>query len=192
MMNRCVDIIHLISEEEVIDSTLVQMKARWSEVSFENTPYKITGTEDEVPVLSIPQEEIQKLESDKACIRDMLKSQFPTNELHKEVMSWHEGFLSMSQSYELLLYIQQLWTHHEPLFRSEEMKSEWPEYAIAEFFSQEEAFKKIINNAWEQKSIKTFMLGHGDEIKSDLENLKNQLDVCKKHLNDFVSEKSET
>jgi len=170
-------------KEEKIELTVLQIEKRWSKVNFMMTPYKIIGSDIEIPLLGIGEEDFESLENDQLVVQGMLASRF-VGQFHNEVSSWQKALFNVNEVFLLISEIQRTWSYLEPLFiHSDEVKRELPE-DTTRFATIDERVREILETAWKTHNVKAAFNVEG--IMQNLEFIQEQLDLCKKSLVDFL------
>ena len=181
--NEVEEICDQAAKEEKMEIALCQMESRWSVISFTMTPYKLLGSDDEIPLLSIDEEDFEALENDQLVVQGMLASRFVA-QFQAEVNTWHKSLFNVNEVFLLTTDIQRTWSYLEPLFiHSEEVKRELPEDA-ARFSAIDVSVKATLIKGWETKNVRVAF--NEDGLFEKLEGIQEQLDLCKKSLADFL------
>ncbi len=170
-------------KEEKIEETLAQMEKRWSNVVFVMTPYKKLGSDEEIPLLGIGEEDFESLENDQLVVQGMLASRFVA-QFQTEVSRWQTALFNVNEVFLLISEIQRTWSYLEPLFiHSEEVKRELPE-DTTRFASIDKNVQVTLKTAWKTQNVKDAFNVEG--MLEQLEFIQEQLDLCKKSLADFL------
>jgi len=172
------------TKEEKIENSLIQIESRWSKIVFTMTPYAnhIDG-DDEIPLLSIEEDDFESLENDQLVIQNMLASRY-VSEFETKTRYWHKTLFNINEVILLITEIQRLWSYLEPLFiHSAEVKRELPE-DTARFFSIDKNVQATLKTAWSVHNVK--LACNQDGLIENLEFVQEQLDMCKKSLTDFL------
>ena len=170
-------------KEEKIELNIGQMDTRWSTVDFTMNPYKIVGSDDEIPLLGIGEEDFEALENDQLVVQGMLASRFVAH-FQSEVNNWQRALFNVNEVFTFITEIQRTWSYLEPLFiHSDEVKRELPE-DTSRFASIDEKVRVTLKNAWNTRNVKDAFNEQG--LLKRLEFIQEQLDMCKKSLADFL------
>lgn len=181
MSNEVEEICDQANKEDKMEKTLEQIDSRWSGIVLTMTPYK--GSDGDVPILGIGEEDFEALENDQLVIQGMLASRFVA-QFEKEINSWHKALFNVNEVFLLISDIQRTWSYLEPLFiHSDEVKRELPEDATR-FASIDTDVRCILNKAWQIKNVKVAFNENG--LFNKLEKIQEMLDLCKKSLADFL------
>jgi dynein heavy chain len=181
--NEVEEICDQAEKEEKIEQTLIQMDAQWSKVNFTMSPYKKIGSEDEIPLLGIGEEDFESLENDQLVVQGMLASRFVA-QFQIEVSRWQKALFNVNEVFLLISEIQRTWSYLEPLFiHSDEVKRELPEDTIR-FASIDQNVQVTLKKAWKTQNVKDAFNEEG--MLEKLEFIQEQLDLCKKSLADFL------
>jgi len=179
--NEVEEICDQANKEDKMEKTLEQIESRWTGIVFTMSPYK--GDDEDIPILGIEEEDFESLENDQLVIQGMLASRFVA-QFRNEVNSWHKALLNVNEVFLLISEIQRTWSYLEPLFlHSDEVKRELPEDATR-FASIDVNVRTILKKAWRVKNVKAAFNQKG--LFEKLENIQEQLDLCKKSLADFL------
>ena len=170
-------------KEEKIEQTLAQMEDRWSKIIFTMNPYKKQNSGEEIPLLSIGEEDFESLEHDQLVIQGMLASRFVA-QFRDAVKKWQKALFNVNEVFLLISEIQRTWSYLEPLFiHSEEVKRELPE-DTTRFASIDDNVQTTLTNAWDAQNVNKACNKNG--LTQNLEFVQEQLDLCKKSLADFL------
>lgn len=170
-------------KEEKIEETLIQMDSRWSKIVFTMIPYRKQGSDEEIPLLGIGEEDYESLENDQLMIQGILASRFVA-QFKEEVSEWQRSLFAVNEVFLLIGEIQRTWSYLEPLFiHSEEVKRELPE-DTTRFASIDQNVQTTLKNAWAVQNVKEAFNEVG--VSKNLEFVLEQLDLCKKSLADFL------
>ena len=181
-VNEVEEICDQAMKEEKMEKTLAQIESRWSSIGFIMNPFKRAVGED-VPLLSIGEEDFEALENDQLIIQGMLASRF-LPQFEDEVKTWNECLYNVNEIFLLMTEIQRTWSYLEPLFiHSEEVRRELPEDA-ARFIIIDKDIRGALAAAWETRNIKEAL--NIDGLYGKLEAIQGQLELCKKSLADFL------
>lgn len=171
------------TKEAKIESTLSEIASRWSTIVFTMTPFRSEGSEEDIPLLGIEEEDYEALENDQLAVQGMLASRFVA-QFQSEVDSWKTALFTTSEVFLLLSDIQRTWSYLEPLFiHSDEVKRELPEDATRFAAIDVEVRAKLLR-AYEINNVKDAFNEEG--LYRRLEGIQEQLDWCKKSLADFL------
>jgi dynein heavy chain len=166
-------------KELKIENTLLQLRERWNGIEWLMETYKDT----DVPLLKMAEEDFEALEADQLTVQGMLASRF-VKQFQEEVQDWQKRLANVADSFILIGEIQRTWSYLEPLFvGSEEVKRELPEDA-KRFEGIDINVKHELKTSWEIKNISSAC--NQDKLISRLENIQEQLEICKKSLSDFL------
>ena len=147
------------------------------------TPYKQIGSEEEIPLLGIDEDDFELLENDQLVIQGMLASRY-LSQFKVEVNDWHKALFNVNEVFLLISDIQRTWSYLEPLFiHSDEVKRELPEDATR-FVSIDKSVQSCLKRAWKVQLVKDAF--NEDGLNDKLEFIQEQLDLCKKSLADFL------
>lgn len=181
LSNEVEEICDQAVKEEKMEITLEQIEGRWSKIIFTMNPYK--GSDGDVPLLGIAEDDFECLENDQLFIQSMLASRFIA-QFEKEVNAWHKALFNVNEVFLLVSDIQRTWSYLEPLFiHSDEVKRELPEDATR-FAEIDVNVRSTLKKAWEVKNVKAAFNEEG--LFKRLEVIQEQLDLCKKSLADFL------
>ena len=117
------------AKEDKMETTLQQISDRWSSIDLIMTPHhKIDGDlEEDVPLLSIGEDEFELLENDQLVVQGMMASRYLA-QFESEVNDWQKALFNVNEVFLLIGDIQRTWSYLEPLFiHSDEVKRELPE-----------------------------------------------------------------
>ena len=78
------------------------------------TPYKQIGSEEEIPLLGIDEDDFELLENDQLVIQGMLASRY-LSQFKVEVNDWHKALFNVNEVFLLISDIQRTWSYLEPL-----------------------------------------------------------------------------
>ena len=160
------------------------MQERWSEIKFTMTPYKQIGSEEEIPLLGIDEDDFELLENDQLVIQGMLASRY-LSQFKVEVNDWHKALFNVNEVFLLISDIQRTWSYLEPLFiHSDEVKRELPEDATR-FASIDKSVQSCLKRAWKVQLVKDAF--NEDGLNDKLEFIQEQLDLCKKSLRAWLT-----
>jgi dynein heavy chain len=167
------------AKELKIENTLVQLTDRWLGIEWLMEPYKDT----DVPLLKMAEEDFESLEADQLTVQGMLASRF-VKQFETEAQKWQKQLANIADVFVLLGEIQRTWSYLEPLFiGSEEVKRELPEDA-KRFEGIDMNVKKELTVCWDIKNCDESCNQEG--LLRRLENILEQLEICKKSLSDFL------
>lgn len=116
-------------KEEKIETNLEVLKQRWLSISFTAEFYK--GTE--VPMLKVGEDDWESLENDQLMVQGMMASRYIA-QFEKDVKSWQQSLVNISDVYTTINEIQRTWSYLEPLFIHSDEVPLWPCLAHS-FFS---------------------------------------------------------
>ena len=171
------------NKEEKMELCLQQIRTRWASIVFIMTPYLKDGPENGIPLLGMTDEDYESLENDQMAVQSMLASRFVTY-FQKEVNLWQKSLFNVNEVFSLLKDIQRTWSYLEPLFvHSEEVKVELPDDAMR-FERIDVRFVKKLRCAWKIGNVRDALNQEG--LYADLEEMQEQLEMCKKSLADFL------
>jgi dynein heavy chain len=171
-------------KEEKIETSLAQIESRWSKIEFKMSPYaNHMNVNEEIPLLSIEEEDFESLESDQLVIQTMLASRY-VSEFETEAKYWQKALFNINEVILMITEIQRIWSFLEPLFiHSEEVKRELPEDS-ARFFAIDKNVQAALRTAWSITNVKSACNQEG--LIENLEFVQEQLDMCSKSLTDFL------
>lgn len=173
------DICDQAAKELKIETTLEQLKERWSGIEWLMETYKDT----DIPLLKMAEEDFESLEADQLTVQGMLASRF-VKQFLEEVQEWQKHLANVADVFVLIGEIQRTWSYLEPLFiGSEEVKRELPEDA-KRFEGIDVNVKHELKTCWEIKNADQACNQEG--LLSRLEHIQEQLEICKKSLSDFL------
>jgi dynein heavy chain len=173
------DICDQAAKELKIESTVQQLGERWVGIEWLMETYK----DSDVPLLKMAEEDFEALEADQLTVQGMLASRF-VKQFVEEVQQWQKQLANVADVFVLIGEIQRTWSYLEPLFvGSEEVKRELPEDA-KRFAGIDTNVKHQLQTAWEIRNVNKSCNQEG--LLSNLENMLEQLDICKKSLSDFL------
>ena len=173
------DICDQAAKELKIENTIIQLKERWSGIEWLMETYKDT----DVPLLKMAEEDFESLEADQLTVQGMLASRF-VKQFQEEVQEWQKHLANVADVFVVIGEIQRTWSYLEPLFiGSEEVKRELPEDA-KRFEGIDVNVKHELKTCWEIKNVDQAC--NQDGLLSRLENIQEQLEICKKSLSDFL------
>jgi len=173
------DICDQAAKELKIENTLSQLTERWQSIEWLMEPYKDT----DIPLLKLGEEDFEALEADQLTVQGMLASRF-VKQFEKEAQDWQKRLANVADVFVFLGEIQRTWSYLEPLFiGSEEVKRELPEDA-KRFEGIDFNVKKELKICWETKNVDKSCNQAG--LLAKLENIQEQLEICKKSLSDFL------
>ena len=113
----------------------------------------------------------------------MLASRF-VKQFEHEAQNWQKHLASVSDVFLVIGDIQRTWSYLEPLFiGSDEVKRELPEDA-KRFEGIDTNVKFELKKCWEIKNVDASCNQEG--LLSRMENIMEQLEICKKSLSDFL------
>ena len=181
-VNEVEEICDQAAKEEKMEKTLHQISTRWLSIEFTMSPFrKIDG--DDIPLLSIIEEDFEALENDQLVIQGMLASRF-LSQFEIEVNAWNKSLYNVNEIFILVSEIQRTWSYLEPLFmHSDEVKRELPEDATR-FVEIDVNIRNSLVSAWKIKNIRNAFNVEGLFVK--FERIQEQLEICKKSLADFL------
>jgi dynein heavy chain len=172
-------------KEDKMEKSLVKLKDFWSDkgsgdgVKWFVEMYK--GTD--VPLLKMDDEAFESLEADQLAVQGMMASRY-IKQFEEEVKQWFMELGMTSEVCQMLGEIQRTWSYLEPLFiGSEEVKKELPETA-ERFKDIDIDVKKILRDAHEKQII--LYACNKEGLLTTLEALQEQLELCRKSLNEFL------
>lgn len=166
-------------KEEKIETNLKVLKDRWLNIVFGADFYK--GTE--VPLLKVGEEDWESLENDQLMVQGMMASRYVA-QFEKEVRTWQQALVNISDVYTTINEIQRTWSYLEPLFiHSDEVKRELPVDA-ERFAGIDVEVKDMLMAAWETRNIKDAC--NVDGLHQRLEQNLQALDLCKKSLQNYL------
>eukprot|EP01035_Chromulina_nebulosa_P018310 gene18310-23996_t len=167
------------SKELKIENTLLQLNERWEKIEWVMETYKDT----DIPLLKLAEEDFESLEADQLTVQGMLASRF-VKQFEKEVQDWQKHLANIADGFIILGEIQRTWSYLEPLFiGSDEVKRELPEDA-KRFEGIDLNVKKELKTAYEIHNVDQGC--NQDGLLKRLENIQEQLEICKKSLSDFL------
>jgi len=173
------DICDQAAKELKIEVTIGQLGERWKSIEWLMEPYKDT----DVPLLKMGEEDFEALEADQLTVQGMLASRF-VKQFEHEAMEWQKRLAAVADVFVCISEIQRTWSYLEPLFiGSEEVKRELPEDA-KRFAGIDINVKRELKTCWEIKKVEPGC--NQDGLLKRLENIQEQLDICKKSLSDFL------
>jgi dynein heavy chain, axonemal len=173
------DICDQALKEAKMETSLTQLNERWLGIEWLMDPYKDT----DIPLLKMSEEDFEALEADQLTVQGMLANRF-VKQFFDEVQSWQIHLANISDVFILLGEIQRTWSYLEPLFiHSDEVKRELPEDA-KRFEAIDVNVKRELKTCWEIKNVNDAC--NQTKLISRLENIVEQLDICKKALADFL------
>ena len=173
------DICDQAVKELKIENAISGLSERWQSINWIMETYKDT----DVPLLKLSEEDFESLEADQLTVQGMLASRF-VKQFETEAQGWQKRLANVADVFIYLGEIQRTWSYLEPLFvGSEEVKRELPEDA--------KRFEGIDNNVKHELSTCWTMLNveqscNQDGLVKRLENIQEQLEICKKSLSDFL------
>ncbi|KAL7490113.1 hypothetical protein ACHAW6_015825 [Cyclotella cf. meneghiniana] len=173
------------SKEEKMETTLRQIKERWSCIDLVATPFekKVGDVVETVPMLGIGEEDFESLENDQLLIQGMMASRYLA-QFEREVTGWQKALFNVSEIFLLINDIQRTWSYLEPLFiHSEEVMRQLPEDSTR-FITIDVDTRSVLNKAWNTKNVNRAFNESG--LTDKLEGIQEQLDICKKSLSDFL------
>ena len=181
-VNEVEEICDQASKEEKMEKILSQIFQRWSSIEFTMTPFKRIDGEN-IPLLSITEEDFEALENDQLLIQGMLASRF-LPQFENEVKQWNRSLNNVNETLLLTSEIQRTWSYLEPLFmHSDEVKKELPEDATR-FADIDINVRKCLVNAYEIRNVNKAFNVSG--LFKKLEAMQHLLELCKKSLADFL------
>ena len=180
--NEVEEICDQAAKEEKMEKTLEQISMRWNSIQFTMNPFKREKGND-VPLLSIVEEDFEALENDQLLIQGMLASRF-LPQFETEVKRWNKSLYNVNETFLLVSEIQRTWSYLEPLFMySDEVKRELPEDA-ARFIDIDINVRDSLATSWEKRNVYDAFNVPG--LFGKLERICEQLEICKKSLADFL------
>lgn len=166
-------------KEMKIENTLQQLQERWSVITWLMETYKDT----DVPLLKLSEEDFESLEADQLTVQGMLASRF-VKQFEQSAQDWQKRLANVADVFIIIGEIQRTWSYLEPLFiGSEEVKNELPEDA-KRFEGIDSNVKQELKTSWSIKYINEACNQVG--LLKRLEEIQQQLDICKKSLSDFL------
>jgi len=171
------------SKEEKMEISLGHIESRWSSIVFTMNAYRKQGSDEDIPLLGIGEEDYEALENDQLAVQSMLASRF-VGQFQQQVNSWQTALFNVNEVFLLLSDIQRTWSYLEPLFiHSDEVKRELPEDATR-FAAIDLDVRATLLRAWDDRNVKDAFNREG--LYQNLERIQEQLDMCKKSLADFL------
>ena len=163
--------------EEILEG----LESTWKSIQFRKTQYK----ETDIPLLRLTEEDMETLENDQMAVQSIVGSRF--GHFKQQAQGWQQSLSTMSDSIQLILEIQKMWSYLEPLFTSsEEVQRELPD-DTRRFRDVDSQVKNILKKAWKTRKIIDACSEKG--LGGRLERLNSEQESCKKSLTEFIDGK---
>ncbi|TMW57037.1 hypothetical protein Poli38472_002962 [Pythium oligandrum] len=166
------------------ESVLQDLETRWSVISFTMAMYK----ETDVPLLHLPEDVVEILESDQLLLQSMLSGRY--NFFQAQTETWYNRLMLVSDVMGVLSEIQRSWSYLEPLFiRSEEVKRELPDEATR-FQHIDERVRQTLRLMWSQLGCGNVLMAcQLPDLLLSLGDLRGSLEKCQQALKEYLDSK---
>lgn len=171
-------------KEEQVEQKLKAIDDEWSEMKLTFAEYKNRG----LAILdsSATAELVERLEDSQMVLASMATNRYSAP-FKKDVQTWQAKLSAVSETLELWMMIQNMWTYMEAVFSGGDIVKQLPQEA-KRFQSIDKNYMRVVNNALEMQYVVPTC--YGNEIMRNLmPHLLEQLELCQKSLTAFLDTK---
>ncbi|XP_053376707.1 dynein axonemal heavy chain 3-like [Mercenaria mercenaria] len=169
------------SKEFALENALKKMKEDWKNMHFSFVQYKDTG----ISILAAP-DDIQVLLDDHIVKTMTMKGSPFIGPFEEEVNEWDLFLHRMKDTLESWLNVQAAWLYLEPIFGSEDIRSQIPVEGQM-FVEVDEHWRTIMSNA--VKNTEALVVVSQDNMLEKLKHSESMLDDIQKGLNNYLEKK---
>jgi dynein heavy chain len=169
-------------QEAKMEKTLAKIDENWKDVLFDFTQYKDTN----LHLIRLSEENFDMLEENQTSVNAMFSSRYLAT-FEDKVNYWQKSLADIADIIVYIGDVQRSWSFLENLFiGSDEVKKELPNES-EKFKDIDLDVKKILEDGY--KHQKALQFSTQPYVLPQLEKIQDNLTICEKALNDFMSSK---
>jgi dynein heavy chain len=171
-------------KEEKVELKLKAIANEWNEMKLTFSEYKNRGLAilDSTATADL----VERLEDSQMVLGSMATNRYSAP-FKKDVHTWQAKLSAVSETLELWMIIQNMWTYMEAVLSGGDIVRQLPHEA-KRFQSIDKKYMRLVNNALETQYVLPTCYGN-DVMRTLMPHLLEQLELCQKSLTAFLDTK---
>ena len=175
------------TKEAQIESALETMRKNWQDLQLSTETWTGSNRDIDVVILNHAslEEALEKVEDD-ILATQLMQQQESSTAFTTELEAWRQELVALEAALTLLLSVQKLWLHLEPVFSAGDVSKQLPTEGQL-FQTVDDQWRQVVAELPREPVVRDFALKDG--LRQILEESTRNLEEVEKGLGDFLDTK---